>query len=357
MTQMDNYHNKIKKHEQILITGASGFIGQKVVENLLNRGFTRIRCFARPSSNTERIEEILTNYKVDTKSSLFVGNLLSKNDCEKAVIDASVIYHLAAGTGTKSFPDAYMNSVVTTRNLLDAAVKEKKIKRFVNISTFSVYSNRNKPIKDILDEECPIEHDPIKRCNAYLFAKQRQDEIVSLYSQKYNISAVFLRPGVVYGPGRCGIPGRVGLGAFGIFLHMGGSNPVPLTFVDNCADAIVLSGIRSGVAGEVFNIVDDDLPTSSQILKLYKKNVRSFNSIYVPTVLGYLFYVFWEKYARWSEGQLPAVYNKRQWHAFWKKTNYSNQKAKNILGWKPDISTKVGILRFIESCRQRCIDA
>ena len=85
---------------------------------------------------------------------------------------------------------------------------------------------------------------------------------------------MIVRPGVVYGPGNKGITGRVGLGTFGLFLHLGGSNEIPLTYVDNCADAIVLAGIKGGVDGEVFNVVDDDLPTSRKFLRLYKKNVR-----------------------------------------------------------------------------------
>ena len=59
--------------------------------------------------------------------------------------------------------------------------------------------------------------------------------------------------------------------AFGIFLHLGGSNPIPFTYVDNCADAIVLAGLTPGVDGEVFNVVDDNLPTSRQFLRLYKQ--------------------------------------------------------------------------------------
>ena len=50
------------------------------------------------------------------------GNLLSSEDCAAATKDVAVIFHLAAGTGEKSFPDAFMNSVVTTRNLLEASL-------------------------------------------------------------------------------------------------------------------------------------------------------------------------------------------------------------------------------------------
>ena len=70
------------------------------------------------------------------------GNLLSLNDCVMATKDVSVIIHLAAGRGEKSFPDAFLNSAVTTRNLLEAALVHKCLRRFVNVSSFAVYDNR-----------------------------------------------------------------------------------------------------------------------------------------------------------------------------------------------------------------------
>ena len=59
---------------------------------------------------------------------------------------------------------------------------------------------------------------------------------------------------------------------------------------------------QKGVDGEVFNIVDDDLPTSRGFLKMYKKNVRDFRSIYVPYRVFYLFCYLWEKYSNGRRG-------------------------------------------------------
>ena len=98
---------------------------------------------------------------------------------------------------------------------------------------------------------------------------------------------MIVRPGSVYGAGKREIAGRVGIGTFGLFLHLGGSNTIPFTYVDNCAEAIVLAGLVKGVDGEVFNVVDDDLPSSRQFLRLYKKNVRRFKSLYVPHAVSY----------------------------------------------------------------------
>jgi len=264
---------------------------------------------------------------------------------------AAVIYHLAAGRGEKFYPDAYLNSVVTTRNLLEAAAQNSNLKRFVNVSSFTVYSNTHKPKGQTLDESCPEETHSHLRGEAYCFAKVKQDEIVKECSQRLGIPYSIVRPGYVYGPGNPPIPGRVGIGTFGIFLHLGGSNTIPLTYVDNCAEAIARIGLKPGIEGEVFNVVDDNLPSSRKFLRLYKKNVRAFTSLYVPHAISYGLCYLWEKYSEWSEGQLLPAFNRRRWHAYWKKTQYSNAKLKSRVGWTPKVSTADGLNRYFESCR------
>jgi nucleoside-diphosphate-sugar epimerase len=128
---------------------------------------------------------------------------------------------------------------------------------------------------------------------------------------------------------------------------------IPLTYVDNCADAIVLAGIRDGLDGEALNVVDDDLPTSRQFLRLYKRHVRAFRSIPVPRPASYALCALWEAYSAWSEGQLPPVFNRRAWHAYWKGNGYTNAKAKQLLGWTPRVPTAEGLQRYFESLRER----
>ena len=144
--------------DRILVTGASGFIGSRVVESLVDRGFRNLVCFARPSSEASRIEAIVERRPPRARIEVLKGNLLSRADCEAACKDVAVIFHLAAGTGQKSFPDAVMNSVVTTRNLLEASLQCGSLQRFVLVSSFAVYTNRQKSRR--LDESCPIEEHP-----------------------------------------------------------------------------------------------------------------------------------------------------------------------------------------------------
>ena len=147
-----------KPDDRILITGATGFIGSVVVANLAERGFRNLRVIVRPSTNTAKLEALAD--RTGSTIRIIRGDLRSPGDCEAATGGAVAILHLAASRGEKSFPDAFLNSVVTTRNLLEAARKDDSLRRFVNVSSFTVYSNRNKPTGRILDETCPIEQEP-----------------------------------------------------------------------------------------------------------------------------------------------------------------------------------------------------
>jgi nucleoside-diphosphate-sugar epimerase len=333
--------------DRILVTGASGFIGSKVVETLLMGGFKNLRCFVRSSSNAAKLTKTVEHF-YQANIEVIEGNLLSRVDCERSTKDVSVIYHLAAGRGEKSYPDAYMNSVVTTRNLLHAVVRSTRLKRLLYVSSFTVYSTMSMNRGDLLDETCDMEDQPQLRGEAYCYAKVRQEELVVRYCKQYDIPYVIVRPGVVYGPGNKGITGRIGIGTFGLFLHLGGSNIIPLTYVDNCAHAIVLAGVKKGVDGEVFNIVDDDLPSSRTFLQMYKHNVAHFKSIYVPHAISYFLCYLWEKYSQWSEGQLPRTFNRRRWSSYWKGNKYSNEKLKKLLGWMPQVSFKEAAIRYFE---------
>jgi nucleoside-diphosphate-sugar epimerase len=339
----------IGREDRVLVTGAAGFIGSRVVRNLVDRGFRNLVCFVRHSSDLEEINAIIQRRPPGARIEVFKGNLLSPQDCELACKDVAVVVHLAAGTGEKSFPDAFMNSVVTTRNLLEACLQGAHVQRFVQVSSFSVYTNSQKSRR--MDESCPIEVKPELRGDAYCFSKIKQEQIVRDYGKNFGIPYVIVRPGSVYGETRGEIAGRVGIGTFGFFLHLGGSNIIPFTYVDNCADAIVLAGVVEGVNGEIFNVLDDDLPTSRKFLHLYKTNVKAFKSVYVPHAISYGFCYLWEKYSEWSGGQLPPAFNRKRWYTYWRKTRYSNEKLKRKLGWVPQISTVEGLRRHFESCR------
>ncbi len=280
------------------------------------------------------------------KVEIVSGDLLSRDDCRRAATDVSIIYHLAAGFD-KSFAGAFMNSALATRNLADAFLQHGRPKRFVNVSSFAVYSNLKLKRGALLDENCPLEDAPQDRYDAYGFGKLKQEELVREYGRNHQLPYVILRPGTIFGPGKRDLSGRVGIDTFGFFIQVGGSNLLPLTFVDNCAEAIVLAGLRPGAEGEIFNVVDNELLTSREFLQAYRKRVGSFFSIRIPYSLAYGLSVLWESYSKWTKGQVPPTFNRRRCAAEWKENRFSNEKLRKNLGWEPRINNQTGMVSFL----------
>jgi nucleoside-diphosphate-sugar epimerase len=173
------------------------------------------------------------------------------------------------------------------------------------------------------------------------------------YANSCNMPYVILRPGAVYGPGKPDISGRIGIGTFGVFLQLGKRNRIPFTYVTNCAEAIVLAGLAKGVDGQVFNVVDDELPTGRAFMKGYTKNVTRMRYLSVPYSVFYVFSYLWERYAQWSHGQLPPAFNRRRCAAYWKGNRYSNLKLKQMVGWTPRVSFAAGSRAYFEDARKR----
>jgi nucleoside-diphosphate-sugar epimerase len=300
----------------------------------------------RPSSSLDNLKKVLGETPAGGGVELISGDLLSRNDCRKATEGISVIYHLAAGFD-KSFAGAFMNSALATRNLLDAFLELGQPKRFVNVSSFSVYSKWNLKRGALLDETCALEDAPQERYDPYGFGKLKQEELVREYGERYQLPYVILRPGAVFGPGQKALSGRLGISAFGLFVQVGGSNRLPLTYVDNCAEAIVLGGLKPHIDSEIFNVVDDESLTSRQFLKEYKKRVKGFRSVRIPYSVAYGLSLLWEKYSNYSKGQLPPAFNRRRCAAHWRGNRYSNQKLRERLGWKPRVSLDKAMASFL----------
>lgn len=336
--------------DAILITGASGFIGSKVVEKLVAYGFTNLRCLVRSAAVPRSLRKTVESS--NTNNAIVSGDLLSFEDCKRVVGGVKVVYHLAASTQEKSFSDAYKHSADTTRNLLNAVLGATKLARFVNVSSFSVYSNLKLQPGALLDESCPIEDEPELRGEAYSYAKIKQEDLIREYGKKHDIPYVIIRPGAVFGPGNRAITGRVGISMSGVFLHLGGSNVIPFTYVDNCSEAIVLAGLKKSIDGEVINVVDDGVLTSGEFLKLYKSNVMNMKSVSLPKAVSYSVYCLLGTVLTLLRGGSPTRYNRRRWSAYWKGNTYTNKKLKKLLGWTPRVSIEEGMGRYFAYCKR-----
>lgn len=336
----------VDRSAPVLVTGAAGFVGSRVVATLLRMGFEQVLCGVRHSSDLSLLRGGIGEEQADRCRILEV-NLLSAEECRAAATGVELVYHLAAGRG-KSFPVCFQGSVITTRSLLNALVENGRLKRFVNVSSFAVYSNYHLKRGAVWDEICPLENNLDERHDAYAYGKLKQDQLVQDYHKRFGVPYTTVRPGIVFGPGKKAIPGFVGMDTFGFFMHLGGGGRVPLTYVDNCAEAIVLAGLVKGVEGEAFNVVDDQLPTSRDFLRAYKRQVQNFWSVPIPYPAAYTLCALWEWYANRSKGQLPPVFNRRMCAFAWKGHEYSNRKLKERLGWQCRVPMEAALQRYFE---------
>jgi nucleoside-diphosphate-sugar epimerase len=161
-----------------------------------------------------------------------------------------------------------------------------------------------------------------------------------------------MRPGVIYGPGGGAFSSRVGLQIGPVFFHLGGSNLLPLAFVVNCAEAIVLAGIHPDSAGQVYNVHDDDLPTASRYLREYKRHVKPIRSIRLPYFMTRILAWSLEAYHRRSQGQLPAIITRYKAAAAWGGNRFNNAKL-HSLGWRQLVSTPDAMTKNFEYLRQQ----
>jgi nucleoside-diphosphate-sugar epimerase len=85
---------------------------------------------------------------------------------------------------------------------MDAFLECGDPRRFVNVSSFAVYSNLKLERGAILDEASPLEDSPQDRYDAYAFGKLKQEELVREYGERRGLPFAILRPGTVFGPGK-----------------------------------------------------------------------------------------------------------------------------------------------------------
>jgi nucleoside-diphosphate-sugar epimerase len=331
---------------KILVTGAGGFLGKALVERLLAHGESDVRCMLRDISKAKALETIAAKYP-DAQLEFISVNLRNPQEIPKALVGCGMVIHAAAAL--KGSPaEMFLDSVVASRNLLEAVANELRPIRVVLVSSFGTMGVATLSRGAMVDERTPMEEHPEQR-DVYSHTKLRQEQLFWEYRAKYGFELVVLRPGVIYGPGGGHFSNRVGLSMFGRFLHLGGNNLLPLTYVDNCAEAIVAAAL-AGADGEVYNVVDDDLVSSKQYLAAYKKQVKKVRSVPVPYFVLMLGSKMVERYSARSKEQLPAIFTPYKTRAMWGGNQFSNAKLKSI-GWRPLISTREGMERAFTAFR------
>jgi nucleoside-diphosphate-sugar epimerase len=245
--------------------------------------------------------------------------------------------------------------VIASRNLLEALIMRDNIPikntRVVLVSSFGVYGVVPLGRRARVDESTPLEDHPELR-DPYSHSKLSQEKLFWDYQKQDGFELVVLRPGVIYGPGGGAFSSRVGLQIGPVFFHLGGRNPIPFSFVVNCAEAIVLASSHPDAAGQVYNVHDDDLPTAARYLRDYKRHVKRIRSIRLPYFATRMLARLLEVYHRRSQGQLPRIITLYKAAAAWGGNRFDNAKL-HSLGWRQLVSTPDAMAQTFEYLRRK----
>lgn len=326
----------------VFLTGATGFLGRRVAKELLQQG-DKVRCLVRPSSDIEPLRQFVGPELWDGIE-IVSGELTSVDTCQRLIGPSDTVCHVAASLAGGAAV-MFLNTVIPTRALLGASVR-CQVRRFVQISSLGVYAAAGLSTGDQLDETTPLDPHPELR-DPYTYSKIVQEQITWEAHIQSNLPVTVIRPGVIYGPGRGVLSNRVGLKLGPVLIKMGGSQTVPYTFVENCASAVALACRVQGADGEALNILDDGLPTGSQLLRKLRRAGQGIRSVWIPRPLIGPLSSLYEWYSRWSDGQLPGVITRYRSDSMWRKLRYTNAKAKRCLNWTPPIAFEEAFLRTI----------
>lgn len=324
------------------VTGGTGFLGQRVVKQLLADG-AEVACLVRATSNRQPLLNRLT--AAEQKRLHFIEARIDRpEELIAHMRDYPVVYHIAAALGG-GCSSLFLNTVVSTRSMIEAA-QQAEATRFVMISSFGVYEAGEMKRGSLLNEDSPIDSQPHLR-DPYTYSKIAQERVAWEAYHKQGLPLVIIRPGVIYGPGRGAISGRIGLSFAGRLLRIGGSRQLPYTYVENCALAVAKAGYAEGAIGQAINVIDDNLPTPAKVLKTYRKLGQRKKVWTIPGfAIGTLSRCY-DWYHRYSKGQLPGVITPYKSRAQWKRLKYSNAKAHQLLEWNPPVKTEDAIKQSI----------
>lgn len=300
---------------RVLVTGAAGFLGSRVVGALAERGHDVV-ALVRPASPAPE----WPGARVELRR----GDLRDPAAAAAAVAGVDAVVHLAAQV-TGSEEARFTGTVVTTENLL-AAMAEAGVRRLVLASSFSVYDWSR--CGGVIDERTPLEEEPgLYERDGYAIAKWWQERVVR---RAEGLDLTVLRPGFIWAEGReplDGIGPRIGP----LQLVIAPLGRLPLTHVDRCAACFAAALDAEGAAGATINIVDGDLQRTWSVAR----GAWTGGALPVPYAFAFALVRLTHRVARALLGErlrLPSVFVPRRFEARFRPVRASGAEAGRVLG-------------------------
>jgi UDP-N-acetyl-alpha-D-quinovosamine dehydrogenase len=239
------------RQAEVLVTGATGFIGSALVESLLRRG-EAVRALGRRAA-------------ADGPAALrrvVVPDLRSHSDWRPLLDGVAAVVHLAGAAHLPRGADRSVfessNAVATER--LAAAAARAGVRRFVFVSSAKVNGERSggRP----LSEDAPV--DPQ---DGYARSKLDAERRLLAVARSSSLETVILRPPLVYGPGvKANFLALLRLVDKGVPLPIAGiRNRRSLVYVGNLTSAIAACLAHPAAAGETFFVADEESVSTPEL--------------------------------------------------------------------------------------------
>ena len=314
----------------VLITGGTGFIGSRLGLQCLADGHS-VLILGQENTPTESSNRKLLEEK---GARIRLASVTQKEILPDLLKDIDVVYHLAAAQHEVNVPDQRFRDVNVqgTGNLLEACVTAG-VRRFVHGSTIGVYGQG---MEGRIDENSPLRPD-----NIYGKTKLEGENVVLSFKNKMPV--VIIRIPETYGPGD-----RKMLKLFkairkGVFIMIGdGKNLHHLIYIDDLIDALSLAAENPDAPGNIFVVAGEEPVTTKEIAAVIAARMGSRIPGYRVPISALLILAYLMEKTCLPFGIKPPIYRRRM-DFFRKNFAYSQEKAKEILGFQPKISFSEGI--------------
>lgn len=243
------------KGKKVLVTGADGFIGSHLVEELLKEGAKVKALVFYNSQGTWGLLEDIKNINNYPNLEVISGDIRDPHFCLRLLKEQEIVFHLAA---LIAIPYSYIapmsfvqTNVLGTANLLAASV-QNKVKKFIHTSTSEVYGTA---VYTPIDEKHPYQPQ-----SPYSASKIGADSLALSYYSSFALPVVVLRPFNNFGPrqsARAIIPTIISqlLDKSIKEVRLGSLKPVrDYIFVKDTAQAYIKIALSEGLNGKVINI-------------------------------------------------------------------------------------------------------
>ena len=310
---------------EILITGGNGFLGRNLISALQERG-DRVRVLALPTEDTTWLEE--RNVVV------FRGDIRTPEALIAPMRGVEGVFHLAAMIGAwRPMQDYSAVNVTGTENVCRAAL-HAGIRRLVHISSAMVY--------DMTIGHAVTEDDFLKPLNEpYSLTKAQGDMLVQRMIREDHLPAVIVRAGTLIGPGDRLNFGRIAdrvRNSKGIIIGSG-KNVVPLVYVTDLVQGLILALDSKQAEGKVYNISNDQGITQSVFFTTIAQEIGvAPPRIHVPYVLLYTAAYAAERLAALSNDRILPFVTRHGVKLYGSNSRLSIDKARRELGYAPKVS-------------------